>query len=852
MGLNENEVIESRKIYGTNSITTTKKNTFLKLLLESLADPIIKILLIALAIKIIFLFQNFDILETIGILIAILLASIISSVSEYASENAFLKLQEQSENVNCLVYRSGKKIEISINDIVVGDLVDLSSGDKIPADGVLKKGLICVDESSLTGEAKENKKNIINNSLYRGSVVTSGNAQMKVLKVGNNTIYGKISQELQDKVPDSPLKIRLRKLAKTISKIGYVGAILASLSYLFAVIVIQNSFDISLIKQTIFNFPVIVNHLIYAITLSVTIIVVAVPEGLPMMITLVLSSNMKKMLKDNVLVRKLVGIETSGSLNVLLTDKTGTLTKGLLKVINFYSYKTCFKKEEDIKKYHKFYDVFYSSLYYNNESSYNDNKIIGGNSTDKAILSFIKPNNNYNQKIIKRTHFDSKLKYSSVTLDDNTYFIKGSYENILNKCNSYIDIDGIIKHDININRIINQIKRITNNSSRVIVFAYKKNIDELTYIGFAEIKDEIRTEAYDAIKKIHNAGIQTIMITGDAKETALSIAKEVGIYDSNKIVLESSELQKLDDEEIKKIFSKIVVIARALPQDKSRLVKIAIDLDLVVGMTGDGVNDAPALKKANVGFAMGSGTEVAKEAADIIILDNNIASICKAISYGRTIFKSIRRFIVYQLTINITALIISVIGSFIGITTPITIVQMLWLNMIMDTFAGLAFSFESPLDEYMEEKPKNKNEAIVNKYMFNQIITISLYSALLCILFLKLPLIHNIIRNDLNNKYILTSFFAMFIFMGIFNAFISRTERINILANISKNKIFIIIFSFIFIAQIFIIYYGGSIFRTYGLTIKELLLVLIISSTLIFVDFLRKLLLKKHNIPIKI
>ena len=426
MGLNDKEVEESRKKNGTNFINVTKRNTFIKLLLESFADPIIKILLIALAFKIILLFKSFDWYETIGILIAIFLASFISTLSEYGSEQAFNRLQEESNSINCKVIRNGILKNININDIVVGDLVDLSSGDRIPADGKIIQGSIAVDESSLTGETKEVNKSL-NSSVYRGSVVYSGNSLMKVTSVGINTIYGKISQELQEKVPDSPLKVRLTTLAKTISKIGYIGALLASLSYLFSVLVIDNHFNIILIKQTITNLPLLINHIIYAITLSVTIIVVAVPEGLPMMITLVLSSNMKKMLKDNVLVRKLVGIETSGSLNILLTDKTGTLTKGILKVISFINYQE--KKyidEASLKKDTKYYDIVYKSIFYNNESIYSNNTIVGGNSTDKAILDFLKPNNNIKVNIKKRLSFNSNNKYSYIITNDGTFFIKGA------------------------------------------------------------------------------------------------------------------------------------------------------------------------------------------------------------------------------------------------------------------------------------------------------------------------------------------------------------------------------------------------------------------------------------------
>lgn len=860
MGLNEKEVIESRKRYGTNEITKQKQNTFMHLLLESLGDPIIKILLIALAIKVVVLFRDFDWYETIGILIAIFLASFISSISEYGSEKAFSRLQEEQLKTTAKVRRSGKIIEIPSGEIVVGDIVMLSSGDKIPADGYLVKGNLSVDESALNGETKEAKKlskngPVIsdNNRVFRGSVVYNGEAEMLVRFIGDNTILGKISQELQEVVPESPLKIKLRGLAKTISRIGYIGAFLASISYLFSSIVLENHFDLDLIMATITNFPVMFNHLLYALTLSVTIIVVAVPEGLPMMITLVLSSNMKKMLKDNVLVRKLVGIETSGSLNVLLTDKTGTLTKGVLKVTEFVTPDLkVYKSNLDLKKSVN-YEILYSSFFYNNASIISDDNIIGGNSTDRALLKFIGKSKEINKKIINKTPFDSAIKYSSVTLSDGTILVKGAKEVLLSKCKTYLNSFGKEASLLNKKMIEKKIESYTKSSGRVLIFAYGKNMDNLCLLGFVNIKDELRDEAKEGIRLIKSAGIKPIMITGDAVDTAEAIAREVGLIDiKSNLVLSSGDLEKLSDDEIKKKLSNIAVIARALPQDKSRMVSIIESMDLVVGMTGDGVNDAPALKKANVGFAMGSGTEVAKEAADIVILDNNILSISKAILYGRTIFKSIRKFIIYQLTVNMCALVLSIVGSFIGVSTPITIVQMLWLNMIMDTFAGVAFSFEAPLIEYMEEPPKKKDTPIMNKYMYSEIIWTGIYCALLCILFLKLPIFKTLIRTGENSKYLMTAYFAMFIFMGIFNAFNARTVRINTFANLSKNKVFIGIFGFIFIAQVWIIYNGGDIFRTYGLKINELILVLLLALTVFPVDWFRKYILKKRGIAIRI
>ena len=844
-GLSNKEVIDSRNKYGTNKLEEIEGNSFLKLLLESLGDPIIKILLIALGIKVVFLIKSFDWYETIGIVIAIFLASFISTISEYGSEKAFKRLQEESSKIKCKVKRDNKTIEINIDDVVVGDIIYLSSGDKIPADGILIDGNLSVDESSLNGESKEKYKNI-NNELYRGTIISSGIGTMLVKKVGVNTFYGKLALEIQEKEPESPLKIRLRDLAKVISKIGYIGAFFVFMSYLFSVIVINNNFDMNLIMNTIKDFRVISGHILYALTLAVTIIVVAVPEGLPMMITLVLSSNMKKMLKNNVLVRRMMGIETSGSLNMLFTDKTGTLTKGKLEVIRFItptlkSYDSVNELEKNIK----LYNLVKKSFVLNNESVYSDNNVIGGNITDRALLKFI--NSNDTSDIVKtRVPFNSKNKYSKVELESGYKLIKGATEKVLPLCKYYYDDNMNKRFLVDRNKLINKINEISKKGIRVLCFGASYKSDIYILLGFAYIKDEIREEAIEGIKLVKSAGIHTIMITGDNKDTAYAIGSEIGLVESDDIVLTSDELSNMSNDEIINILPKLKIVARSLPQDKSKLVKLAQESGFVVGMTGDGVNDAPALKIADVGFSMGSGTEIAKEASDIVILDDNFMSISKAILYGRTIFKSIRKFIILQLTSNLCALSLSIIGPFIGVNTPVTVIQMLWINMVMDTLAGLAFSFEPALLQYMYEPPKKKNERIINKYMINEILFTGIYSSILCILFLKLPIFHTFYRNS--SKYFLTAFFALLIFIDVFNAFNARTHRLNLLSNLRKNKVFILIISFIIIMQIIMIYYGGTIFRTSGLTLKELIITILFSFTVIPIDNIRKIILRIKGI----
>ncbi len=851
-GLTDEEVVIARKTHGTNEIAMGKRESFLRHLLSTLGDPIIKILLIALAVKTLFLIQDFDWYETVGIVIAIFLASFISTISEYGSEKAFDKLQEDASKIKSRVKRNNQIAEIDINDIVVGDIVSLESGDQIPADGKLISGHLQVNESNLNGEMKEIEKKG-GSAVYRSTVVYSGEGLMLVEKVGNATFYGALAKEVNEKKPISPLKMRLTHLAKQISKMGYIGAALVTISYLFSVLVLDNDFDMALIKETVTNFPLMFGYLLHALTLSVTIIVVAVPEGLPMMITLVLSSNMKRMLKSNVLVRKLMGIETAGNINILFTDKTGTITKGKLEVIGISDPKgKIYHDEEELKENMEFYQQAKISLVANNASNYDANGgVIGGNITDRALLSFFH-SKSPNFTKIDTTPFSSEKKYAVTTIkyhERRLNLIKGATEVILDKCTHYYDNGkkvGLFHQE----RIYKQIEEATSRGIRVLAFAtmdVKDRLSRMTLIGLVYIKDEVRPEAIEGLDLIRKAHINTVMITGDNIKTATSIGREVGLLTSkDDVVLTSSELHRKSDEEVKALLPRLKIIARSLPQDKSRLVKLAQEADLVVGMTGDGVNDAPALKKADVGFAMGSGTEVAKEASDIVILDDNLLSISNAVLYGRTIFKSIRKFIVFQLTVNLCAVSISIIGPFIGVDTPVTVIQMLWINMVMDTLAGIAFSFEPALKEYMNEKPKCKDEMIINDYMKQEIFITGTFSALLCIIFLKSPFIHSIF-GDGSTADLMTAFFGLFIFISIFNSFNARTHRLNLLAHISKNKVFLVVILFILIVQIYLIYYGGDMFRTYGLTMFEFEVMVLLASLVIPIDWIRKLILRKRG-----
>lgn len=857
-GLSDEEVLKVRKKYGSNSINEKNKNTFINLFIETLGDPIIKILLIALAIKTIFLFKDFDYFETIGIVLAILVASLISAISEYGSNKAFQRMQEESSRINVLVKRGGKTKEIPIDDIVVGDILVLSTGNKVPADGILVKGKLSVDESSLNGETKEAYKEYITNislasdknKVYRGTTIYDGEALVLVTSIGMNTLYGKMAKVLTEEEDASPLKLRLNNLAKIISRIGYISAIMIAVAYLFSKIFIINNFSLTLIKETI-TLSKFFSLLLEALTLAVSVLVMSVPEGLPMMITLVLSTNSKKMLKDNVLVRKMVGIETAGSLNILFTDKTGTLTKGKMEVTSII--------DGNLNEYasldnmpNKLQILISDSLIYNNESELEEvsGKVLGGNLTDKALLSFVHRSKDNNIIIKDRLLFNSRNKYSvSIIEKDNEKIklIKGSPDTIIKYSTHYIDINGKRKI-LDKDKLLEDINKKNESGLRGIAIAISQSIyptDSIrrnTLLGVIFLKDDIRKEAIDGVSLIKSAGVNIVMVTGDSKSTATAIAKEVGIVSDNKdIILSTSELEKLTDREVKEILPNLKVVARALPEDKKRLVILAKEMELVSGMTGDGVNDSIALKKADVSFAMGSGTEVAKEASDIVIIDDNIMSISRAILYGRTTFKNIRKFIIFQLTVNISAILLSLIGPFIGIPNPITVLQMLWINMVMDTLAGLAFSYEVPRIEYMKEMPKKKEENIINRYMFNEIISSSAYTLIISLLFLKLPLFKSIIISE----HFMTAFFSLFIFVAVFNSFNARTHRLNIFAHLKENKVFILIIIFIFIVQIIIIYSGITLFQTKPLYVKELLLILILSFSIIPFDFIRKYISKK-------
>ncbi len=867
-GLGNEEVERSRREHGRNVFSSRKPKSFIRCFFENLGDPVIKILLAALAVNLFLVFRGNDVIETVGIAISVFLSTLISTLSERGSEAAFRKLDEECSHASFSVYRNGTLTEISIEDIVVGDVIKISAGEQIPADSFITHGNISVDQSMLTGESKEIRKVYSNDktktpssksAVFRGSTVLSGEAEIEVFAVGEESFLGKISDEVKLDTRESPLKVRLTKLARQISVLGYIAAFLVALAYLFNVLIIDSGFERLIIIQKIKDFHYLFDHLLHAFMLGLTVIVMAVPEGLPMMIAVVLSSNIKKMIKDNVLVRKPVGIEAAGSMNILFTDKTGTVTEGKMSVGEIISSEAqSYKNLNDFKKGSpKCAELYLLNAYFNTSSAFNSTSVLGGNATEKALgESVLKalPNSSLNSyTVLERLPFDSALKYSAVDIvgKERLILIKGAPERLLPFCKYAYASNGKKVPFASVSKqLLQSLSRLTHEGKRLIWIAEstampRGNQGELTFICAVALLDKIREEAKSATESLRKAGVGVVMITGDNKDTAEHIARECGIINNQRnLALESSELAAMSDDELKKKLPSLAVVARALPQDKSRLVKISQDSGLVVGMTGDGINDAPALKRADIGFAMGSGTSVAKEASDIIIIDNNLSSISKAVLYGRTIFKSIRKFITLQLTMNLCAVGISMIGPFIGFDSPVTVVQMLWINIIMDTLGGLAFAGEHPSPDYMNEKPKKREEPILNKYMISQIALSGIFTVGLFVAFLLCPTITSKFKSSSDNSTLLSAFFALFIFASVFHCFNARTDRIFLLNKLSKNKTFIFIMILILTVQILFIYLGGSVLRTVPLSASELKITLLLALSVFPADLLRKMLLR--------
>lgn len=880
-GLTDKQVEESRSKFGSNEIPDSEPTTFWEEFKETFSDPMIKILLAIAALMIVMFFFGYaEIYEPIGTIVAVLIVATVSAKTGVASDTKYRELKDNTEKDKCKVHRNGVITVIDVDDVVVGDKVLLQSGDKIPADGVLIDGALRVDNSALNGEAEECKKTAASedfqledditgdtfvdaHSLFRGAVIFDGEGILDVRKVGLKTMMGKMAEEMQEDEPDSPLKVKLAKLAKQISTFGYIGAVLIAVLYL--VYFVMQAGGVS--QYFAMGIEPVVKDVVRALSLAIVIIVCAVPEGLPLMISLVLMQNTSKMLDHNVLVRKAEGIETAGSLNILFSDKTGTITKGMLEVVDFFTGDGNSIDIAQLSKHSKVKGLVDLAIGKNTQSMFDaSHKVIGGNATDQALMKFLGEEtfktleNSSEYKITKQQSFNSANKFSQARIDSTgKTFYKGAPEKLLANAVKYLDADGnICTMD---NAILNRkIDELAAKAMRVLAFGYSEKDmvensinDDIVIIGLVGIRDDVRPEAKEAIREVQGAGIQVVMITGDRLETAVAIAKDAGLLKGGSDrALSSAQLNEMSDEEVKKIIPNIRVIARALPTDKSRMVRLCQEMNLVVGMTGDGVNDSPALKRADVGFAMGSGTEAAKEAGKIVILDDNFKSIKDAILYGRTIYHNILKFCKFQLVINVAAVVVSAIAPFFGVDEPLKVTHLLFVNLVMDGLGAMMLGNEPAKEEYMAEAPRKRDESIVSKKMMGQILTMGIWLTVVSFIYLKVPFFVNLFANEEQH---LTGYFVLFIVAALFNGFNVRDDGFAIFAGLNENKDFIKVFLIIIIVQALLVnaaivplapfQWIGEMFSCVPFGIKGWIAVVLLACTMIPADMVRKLCVNK-------
>lgn len=880
-GLTDKQVEESRSKFGSNEIPDSEPTTFWEEFKETFSDPMIKILLAIAALMIVMFFFGYaEIYEPLGTIVAVLIVATVSAKTGVASDTKYRELKDNTEKDKCKVHRNGVITVIDVDDVVVGDKVLLQSGDKIPADGVLIDGALRVDNSALNGEAEECKKTAASedfqledditgdtfvdaHSLFRGAVIFDGEGILDVRKVGLKTMMGKMAEEMQEDEPDSPLKVKLAKLAKQISTFGYIGAVLIAVLYL--VYFVMQAGGVS--QYFAMGIEPVVKDVVRALSLAIVIIVCAVPEGLPLMISLVLMQNTSKMLDHNVLVRKAEGIETAGSLNILFSDKTGTITKGMLEVVDFFTGDGNSIDIAQLSKHSKVKGLVDLAIGKNTQSMFDaSHKVIGGNATDQALMKFLGEEtfktleNSSEYKITKQQSFNSANKFSQARIDSTgKTFYKGAPEKLLANAVKYLDADGnICTMD---NAILNRkIDELAAKAMRVLAFGYSEKDmvensinDDIVIIGLVGIRDDVRPEAKEAIREVQGAGIQVVMITGDRLETAVAIAKDAGLLKGGSDrALSSAQLNEMSDEEVKKIIPNIRVIARALPTDKSRMVRLCQEMNLVVGMTGDGVNDSPALKRADVGFAMGSGTEAAKEAGKIVILDDNFKSIKDAILYGRTIYHNILKFCKFQLVINVAAVVVSAIAPFFGVDEPLKVTHLLFVNLVMDGLGAMMLGNEPAKEEYMAEAPRKRDESIVSKKMMGQILTMGIWLTVVSFIYLKVPFFVNLFANEEQH---LTGYFVLFIVSALFNGFNVRDDGLAIFSGLNENKDFMKVFLIIIIVQALLVnaaivplvpfQWIGEMFSCVPFGIKGWIAVVLLACTMIPADMVRKLCVNK-------
>lgn len=851
-GLSEQEVLASRRAHGNNLLTPPKRPSMWKLYLEKFQDPVIRVLLVAAFFSLIISIIESEYAETIGIFFAIFLATGIGFYFEYDANKKFDLLNAVGEETPVTVIRDGKVREIPRKDIVVGDIVILNTGEEIPADGILIEAVsLQVNESSLTGELMVNKTTdeahfdeeatYPSNTVMRGTTITDGHGVMKVERVGDATEIGKVARQATEQSGEqTPLNIQLTKLANLIGKVGFTIATLTFLTFTIKDLYgYLNTTQITGWHEWLEIARIVLKYFMMAVTL----IVVAVPEGLPMSVTLSLALNMRRMLKTNNLVRKMHACETMGAITVICTDKTGTLTQNLMQV---YEAQLDESQPELIAE-----GIAANSTAFLEEKGEGEKPSGVGNPTEIALLLWLNSKGQdymqlrENAKVVNQLTFSTERKYMATLVDSpiqkkRVLYIKGAPEIVMSKCNLTSDVT---------NQYNAQLLAYQNKAMRTLGVAYKYipdgapedcaelvNEGGMTFIGIFAISDPIRPDVPEAVKRCQSAGIGIKIVTGDTPGTATEIARQIGLWkpeDTERNRITGVEFAALTDEEALERVLDLKVMSRARPMDKQRLVQLLQQKGAVVAVTGDGTNDAPALNHAQVGLSMGTGTSVAKEASDITLLDDSFHSIATAVMWGRSLYKNIQRFIVFQLTINVVALLSVLFGAFFGTALPLTVTQMLWVNLIMDTFAAMALASISPSMDVMDEKPRRRSDFIITPAMRNNIFGVGL--GFLAVL-MGLLVYFNHLPGGMDTHH-LTIFFTIFVmlqFWNLFNASVFGTNH-SIFRDASHALGMLSVAGIILIGQIIIVTFGGKVFRTEPLPAIEWLYIIGATSAVLWI-----------------
>lgn len=849
-GLNDAEVKESREKYGENTLTPPPHTPLWKLFLEKFRDPIIRILLVAAFLSLIISIIHNEYAETIGIFVAIFLATGVGFWFEMDANRKFDLLNQVNDDILIKVRRSGSIREIPKREVVVGDIVVLETGEEVPADGKLLEAIsLQVNESTLTGEPVTDKTTdpeafvpeatYPSNEILRGTTIVNGHCIYKVEKVGDATEFGKVARKSVEITDDkTPLSKQLERLAKFISIVGFIvaGITFAGLmlkDIIAGVFTADNFFTLETASRILQYFMV-----------AVTLIVVSVPEGLPMSVTLSLALSMRKMLKTHNLVRKMHACETMGATTVICTDKTGTLTQNQMQVYrtNFYGMSSSQLGETEIDS------LIQEGIAVNSTAflDFTDPQKIKtlGNPTEAALLLWLHGQGvNYlpyreKSEIVEQLTFSTERKYMATLIkssfsDKTILYVKGAPEIVFSKCREVHTTEGLKPVESYRKIVEDQLLAYQNQAMRTLAFAYKivdtptENIasyvqNGLIFLGIAAISDPIRPDVPAAVAQCLDAGIDVKIVTGDTPATAREIARQIGIWreeDTEEQLITGIGFESLPDEEALQRVLKLKVMCRARPTDKQRLVELLKQSGAVVAVTGDGTNDAPALNHADVGLSMGTGTSVAKEASDITLLDDSFNSIATAVMWGRSLYHNIQRFILFQLTINLSALLIVLLGSLIGHELPLTVTQMLWVNMIIDTFAAAALASLPPNPKVMKEKPRKPSDFIISKPMRNRIIGIGLTFTMIL-----LGLMYYFTNTEgFISRYDLSVFFTTFVmlqFWNMFNAkaFISGESAFR---GLSRSTGFLIVMCIIPLGQFLIVEFGGDVFRTVPLSWKD-------------------------------